>query len=158
MVPETPNPTHARFWEKVDARDVDGCWPWLGYVDKDRGYGQVRVDHRLHKVHRFSYELHNGPIPAGRVIDHACHNNSDCTDVPCLHRRCVNPRHLEAVSQSLNTERGRSGSHNSSKTHCPQGHEYTQENTAPQHNGRGRRCRACNNARSIANNARRKAA
>lgn len=147
-----------QFMARVGVGNPDECWPWLGPVDKDTGYGEVRRNYRLYRVHRYAYELHHGPIPAGLVIDHACHNDSGCTDVPCAHRRCVNPSHLEAVTQSLNTERGRSGSHNSDKTHCRQGHEYTPENTAPQHNGRGRRCRACSNARSIAKNARRKAA
>lgn len=144
------------FLAKVDVRGDDECWPWLGYVDKESGYGQVRKNYQLLKAHRYSYEIANGPIPGGHVIDHACHNNSGCTDVPCAHRRCVNPRHLEAATQSVNTRRGRTGEHHSRKTHCPQGHAYTPENTAPQRGGRGRRCRACNNARSIARNARRK--
>lgn len=147
------------FRAKIDAPSGGAaCWNWLGCVDPETGYGEVRVNYRLYRAHRYSYELHKGPIPEGHVIDHACHNNSGCTDVPCAHRRCVNPSHLEAVTQSVNTSRGRTGEHNSSKTHCPQGHEYTPKNTAPQNNGRGRRCRPCSNARSIALNARRKAA
>lgn len=159
MVPKispAPITTSGRFWAKVDARATDECWHWLGFVDEERGYGQIRVDSQLHKVHRFAYELHNGPIPEGCVVDHACHNNSGCTDVPCLHRRCVNPNHLEAVTQSRNTERGRTGSHHSDKTHCPQGHPYSPENTRPQHNGRGRRCRECGRLRAVVTNARKR--
>lgn len=152
-----PAPRSAEdFMAKVGHGDADDCWPWLGAVDKESGYGQVRRNYRLYRAHRFSYELHHGPIPDGHVIDHTCHNNSGCTDVPCAHRRCVNPRHLEAVTQSLNTGRGRSGSHNSGKTHCPHGHPYSPENTLPQHNGRGRRCRECCRLRSVLTNARKR--
>lgn len=151
-------PTSAeRFWAKVDqSNGVLSCWHWQGTIDPETGYGSVRVNYQLKRSHRHAYELRNGPIPAGAVIDHDCHNNSGCTDVPCAHRKCVNPRHLEAVSQSLNTERGRSGSHNSDKTHCPQGHPYSPENTLPQHNGRGRRCRECGRLRAIVTNARKR--
>jgi hypothetical protein len=147
------------FWAKVDrSGGPDSCWHWGGTLSPDTGYGQVRVAYRSRRAHRYAYELSLGPIPAGLVIDHTCHNSAECTDVPCLHRRCVNPSHLEAVTQSVNTSRGRTGHHHSMKTHCPQGHEYNEKNTAPQYNGRGRRCRACANARSIARNARKKAA
>lgn len=147
------------FWAKVDrSGGAESCWQWMGSFSPDTGYGQVRVEYRLRRAHRHAYELEYGHIPPGLVIDHTCHNDSDCAAVPCPHRKCVNPSHLEAVTQSLNTSRGRTGHHHSSKTHCPHGHEYDEKNTAPQHNGRGRRCRACSNARSIARNARRKAA
>jgi hypothetical protein len=44
--------------------------------------------------HRLVYELVRGPIPAGQHIDHLCGV-----------RRCVNPDHLEAVTQAINNQR-----------------------------------------------------
>lgn len=55
---------------------------WKG-AKKSSGYGAVRIDGRLWGAHRWSYELHHGPIPDGAYVLHSC-------DVP----GCVNPRHL----------------------------------------------------------------
>jgi hypothetical protein len=115
-----------RFWEKVDRRGPDECWPWLASTD-GKGYGSFRVG-KHQRAHRFAYELLIGPIPAGLVIDHLCRN-----------RACVNPAHMEPVTPLENQRRGIHG--NSKKTHCPQGHPYDDGNT---YRYRGRRiCKAC---------------
>ena len=63
----------------------------------------------------------HGPIPEGLVIDHLCRN-----------RACVNPAHLEPVSQRENVMRSpvAEGAINAAKTHCSQGHPFSPENTA----------------------------
>ena len=83
-----------RFWAKVDRRGSDECWPWL--AGKERGYGfiQVQIDGKPFRMraHRMSFELANGPIAEGLVVDHTCH-------MPA----CVNPGHLRAVTQQQNS-------------------------------------------------------
>jgi len=72
-----------RFWSSVDRADGDdSCWIWTGNGTKD-GYGRLSVDGRKTRAHRFSYELHNGPIPDGLLVCHHC-------DVPL----CCNPKHM----------------------------------------------------------------
>lgn len=75
-------PPEDRFWAKVIKRGPDECWGWNGSTD-GHGYGQLRIDGRAFKAHRFSYELHNGPIPDGLDCLHKCDNPP-----------CANPRHL----------------------------------------------------------------
>jgi hypothetical protein len=139
-----PRPAIVRYWEKVLKGEPGECWTWQGYIDsKGNGYGQFWDGAKLLKAHRYSYEIVNGPIPAGMVIDHVCHNDSGCEEVPCKHRACVNPDHLEAVTQSVNSIRGRSGNHQSAKTRCPSGHEYTPDNIYLRNAGKHRICKAC---------------
>lgn len=128
-----------RFWVKVNkdgalpfARpDLGRCWIWTGALRK--GHGEFRRARRsLVAAHRFVYELEVGQIPPGLVIDHLCR-------VP----RCVNPAHLEAVTNVENVLRGNSlPARNARKTHCLNGHEFSPENTRI--NNRGDRvCIAC---------------
>lgn len=73
-----------RFNTKWLAEPNSGCWLWDGSYFQS-GYGQFSLTHRVNtKAHRTSWELHRGPIPAGKLIMHKC-------DV----RECVNPEHLQ---------------------------------------------------------------
>lgn len=78
-----------RFWSKVDKTAT--CWNWV--ASKKSGYGNLKVGGVVVVSHRFSYELANGPIPAGMVVDHIC-----------LNRACVNPAHLRLASRKQNNE------------------------------------------------------
>jgi hypothetical protein len=113
--------------------DAGGCWIWqLACIDK--GYGRITVRKRIYSAHRFSYTTFVGPIPEGLTIDHLCGV-----------RPCVNPDHLEPVSQRVNNLRSPHtlNSQNARKTHCPQGHPYDAANTYIIPSTRGRMCRTC---------------
>lgn len=80
----------------VSASSPTECWEWTIKVDQKTGYGQKTWGNRTVLAHRWMYEVFNGPIPSELVIDHLCRN-----------RKCVNPWHLEPVTQSTNVSRGR---------------------------------------------------
>lgn len=138
----------------------NGCILWTGTVNNVTGYGTLSVDGASVYSHRFAYTTFVGPIPDGMHVDHVCHNQDPACidDSTCLHRRCVNPSHLEAVPPKDNILRSHlsTAGKNSRKTHCKRGHEFTPENTLS-HNG-GRACRACHNLKQREYGARRRAA
>jgi hypothetical protein len=109
------------------------CWEWIGSKNPDRGYGRLHMTlkDRSHKkvlAHRFSYELFYGYIN-NEVIHHVS---------------CVNPCHLEATTQKLNTIYAEK---NGTETHCLHGHEFTETNT--KYGIKGERiCRECHRDQS----------
>jgi hypothetical protein len=119
------------------------CWPWRRALDK-HGYGRIKIGGRqgpIHGAHRVAYELYIGPIPPEYTIDHVAARG-------CTMHSCVNPAHLEAVTLRENILRSESPSAiHARKTHCPQGHEYTPENTYRRRKGNERVCRQCTLAR-----------
>lgn len=109
------------------------CWEWTGYI-KPNGYGQFHPAHgQTAYAHRWSFQSFVGEIPHGLQIDHLCRN-----------RKCVNPDHLEPVTNVENMRRAPvngGGLFHAAKTHCIRGHEFAPDNTYS-HNGK-RHCRAC---------------
>ncbi len=134
-----------RFWAAVPAGLTDDeCWSWQG-TTSSAGYGVFWTGDAQAKAYRWAYEHLIGPIPVGLGLDHLCHSRSTtCAGGnTCLHRRCVNPRHLEPVSNTENVMRGLSfATKNARKTRCPRGHEYDVVNTYIPPKG-GRTCRTC---------------
>jgi hypothetical protein len=124
----------------------NGCWLWTGGLSAESGYSRFGLTHTSTvSGHRWSYEHHVGPIPEGWTVDHRCHNaDPTCKGGPtCLHRRCVNPAHLEARTLRDNLLSGNTlPAANAKKTHCPANHPYDETNTYVY---RGMRfCRLCN--------------
>lgn len=115
-----------RFWCKVRIA-ADGCWTWTGTTNT-QGYGQIRVGRARVFAHRMAVALDGRVIPKGMVVDHLCRNHG-----------CVNPNHLQVVTQQTNILRGESPTARVAVTgKCIRGHDM---------DGR-RRCRVCNNARA----------
>lgn len=71
-----------RYWDKVDVRGADECWPWTAST-RAFGHGAYLVNGQCGYAHRVMWESIHGPIPEGMCICHSC-------DVP----GCVNPAHL----------------------------------------------------------------
>lgn len=97
-----------KFLNKTEGQ-ANGCIYWTGYVMPE-GYGQVRLsDNKVYLTHRAALILRGVTIPPKHDVDHQCHNlDLECLgEKSCLHRRCVNPNHLEPVTRSINLSRGR---------------------------------------------------
>lgn len=127
-----------RFWTRVEKTDT--CWNWTGALNAEgeKGYGVIWFRNAQEYVHRLAFELLVGPIPKGRTIDHLCRN-----------RKCVRPEHLRAVSlrENVLSSTGISAV-NWQKTHCLQGHPFTEENTWVNPKDGSRHCRSCGRAKA----------
>lgn len=130
-------PLAERFNDKVKriGAQPDECHEWGGATQGAppgvQGYGHISEGGRRGRIllaHRVAWEIENGPIPEGLQVDHLCRN-----------RKCVNPAHLEIVTQRENGRRGLKGE---LRTHCKHGHEYTAKSTYVNKYGH-RNCRIC---------------
>lgn len=120
----------ARLLANIDFTQGE-CWIWTGSRN-NHGYGRTSLNKKVTYAHRATYELLVGPIPDGCELDHLCR----------IHV-CCNPAHLEAVTHRENNRRAFDPG---VKTHCPNGHPWTAENTMERGDG-SRRCRECNRER-----------
>lgn len=133
VTPEISPTDRAHFEKKIERIPFCTCWIWNASTLGTRvKYGAFGLGKRVFGAHRVAYWIYKGAVPDGLHIDHTCNVSL-----------CVNPDHLEAVTQSENNRRmmERTGHGNSNKTHCPQGHPYDEENTR-WYAGR-RWCREC---------------
>lgn len=138
LMAPTPRPVLDRIADKFVIGD--SCWEWTGA--KTKGYGVFWILEKRRSVYatHVLWELIVGPVPEGRWLLHRCDNPG-----------CVRPSHLFLGTQKDNmadcAKKGRNGGakFQSSKTHCPHGHPYNEENTY--HSPAGiRACRECKRA------------
>lgn len=124
MTDLTPADLPGRMSRRVLVTE-SGCWLYTG-ATQTQGYASVALcdgTGRTALGHRYAYEALVGPIPDGAVIDHRCHNGTGCNDGrACIHRRCVNPSHLEPVPQVVNSRRSENTSAGTST--CKNGHPF----------------------------------
>lgn len=104
-IADRARPIVVRFWERVDKNgptvehcpELGPCWIWTGYLNWRRGgYGYIGRggrQNRTLRVHRYSWELHNGKIPDGMEVLHRCDNPP-----------CVRPDHLFLGDQQANMD------------------------------------------------------
>lgn len=105
------------------------------------GYALANHNGKPSILHNVTVEMAGLPRPPGLKADHLCNRPP-----------CINPHHIEYVTQRENVLRGfRRGRKPSgvaaiaaAKTHCSKGHEFTPENTIIAKSGQ-RRCRVCHN-------------
>ena len=135
----TPSGQHSErreqlFMSKVKVDSASGCWIWT--AARDNGYavfGQWRW-RGSHSGYRWAYEHFIGPIPEGAHIDHTCGRGRD---------GCVNPNHLEPVTQAENNRRTALRRGLDGNT-CKRGHvgELTRRKSGPKA-GEAQSCNAC---------------
>jgi hypothetical protein len=123
-----------KFFNSVTILAND-CWQWLGALN-NVGYGTFYWEGELLGVHRFIRGVMVGELSSNLVIDHLCRNTW-----------CVNPFHLDEVTQEENVGRGDPhGAFQANQTHCIHGHEFNIINTGIY---RGNRyCRTCKRIRT----------
>lgn len=116
----------ARFRSRYRVDRATGCWRWLATTTGE-GYGLMSADGQSLLAHRLSYLVHVGPLDPSLTVDHLCKNPG-----------CVNPLHLQQVSQAENCRRAASDRKprptlypskkaprppRPARTHCRHGHE-----------------------------------
>lgn len=116
------------------------CCEWKG-TKTSKGYGVITLDGKQYRVQRLAVLLSGRKIPKGMVTDHLCRN-----------RACINPDHLEVVSNVENVMRGESfGAKNAQKKTCIRGHTLIGYNAgfrkSPRSGNKERFCRECSNQR-----------
>lgn len=131
--PRKSKPTlRERFDAKWKLNPKNGCWEWTQPLVN--GYGRFCVDAYPQVASRAGYEIYKGKIPDGLHLDHLCRN-----------RCCVNPAHLEPVTNKENGRRGEAAeaarARGLAKTHCKRGHPLSGKNL--RRTAKQRICRAC---------------
>ena len=109
------------------------CWISTR-ASQPNGYTKIGYRGRTWLTHRLSWYVHREPIPDDLVIDHLCRE-----------RACVNPDHLEPVSNRTNLLRGAGFVASQAKqTTCLRGHPLEGDNLyRPPARPNKRECRTC---------------
>jgi len=123
-----------RFWSKVVK--TDSCWSWNGSHNPD-GYPTFWLAYlnRCPQASRIMYSLMIGDVPEGNqeAIDHKCNNPG-----------CVNPDHLQRITQQANVLRSKGVcAKNAAKALCHRGHPLTPFSKSTHADKPWRSCKVC---------------
>lgn len=140
---------HESLKKRILIAPESNCWLWIGAIS-NTGYGNISIKindiRKTYLAHRYYYQQVKGIIPKGMILDHICRV-----------RNCVNPEHLEPVTQQENVLRGDfpkiAGAYQRNKIKCKRGHIYSEENTRIKFKGKYK-CRECQkyNKRNLSKN------
>ena len=126
-------PDAVRFWEMVDKNGPGGCWLWTGALNTC-GYGEFRTTaQKQYRAHRYSRLLAGRKLPdfsKNLTLDHLCRV-----------RACINPDHIEAVTQRENLKR--SPLTPAGRKRCRRGHDLTLPTSWYRYSKGRRRCKLC---------------
>jgi hypothetical protein len=114
-------------------KGTDDCWTWPGAKSRSRPgiyYPTLSLHNKSLRVHRVTFRIWVGPLVDGMHIDHLCRNTL-----------CVNPWHLEQVTERENIIRGVGPTAvNAKKEVCINGHPFS-----PKYGTTYRQCATCQN-------------
>lgn len=114
---EEPLLNHLDRYERSFTVNPDtDCWVWNS-TNNGQGYARFWYGSKRIMAHKVAYLMMRGKPSEGLVLDHLCRV-----------RNCVNPYHLEAVTNQENIARGNVGSNHRDKTHCKNGHILSGDN------------------------------
>jgi len=127
-----------RKFDELYTINNDGCFVWLGAIDRRDGYGRFYDGTgRTATAYGFAWQYNHGPVPEGMVLDHICRN-----------RACVNHTHLRLLTNAENVLCGTGvTAANAQKVECANGHPLIGDNLYVRPNGE-RDCKACRLAAS----------
>jgi hypothetical protein len=136
----------ARFLLNVDrSGGPDACHPWVGNRFQT-GYGRFYLGGRSYQAHRWILGVTRGePLRWDDTMrEMACHT--------CDYKPCCNPKHLYAGDARQNVADAVERRHHftvseSEKTHCKNGHEFTESNIYRHPTTGSRQCRECRKLR-----------
>jgi hypothetical protein len=116
-------------------RTESGCAVWTRFLKR---YPEASYRGKRVRVHRQMFILHQGPLAPGDCVCHSC-------DVP----GCIEPSHLwrGTIQQNARDRAAKKRGWWERRTHCPQGHEYTEANTYLHPDTNKRSCRVCQRLR-----------
>lgn len=127
-------PVLERFFDKVVIDETTGCWNFTSSISRTNN-GRFYYNFKCMDAYKIGYLLLGGIINDGEELHHVCEN-----------RLCVNPEHLIPLTRIVHLTEF-TPNHltykNKRKTHCPQGHQYTEDNLVRYDGVKGRKCLEC---------------